>query len=393
MLHTTGVLQFADDPETLRQNERGTMLNGYRILEFEGLGPAPFAAMLLADMGADVITVHRKGQAVTPGMPERSVLDRGKRSIDLDLKDAGDLEIAKRLIARADGLIEGFRPGVMEKLGLSPEKCHALNPKLVYGRMTGWGQDSPLSGAAGHDLNYIALSGALWYASQPGQPPQTPATLVGDIGGGALYLVAGLLAGLLNAQKTGEGTVVDAAIYDGSAHMMNLLMSLGQTGNLSESRGQSLLDGPHWSRTYTCADGGFVTVQCLEPKFYDLFLQKLGLSEDPDFQQQYNRAIWPALTQRLTEIFASQPRDHWADLFDGADACVAPVLSPTEAHAHPMNTARQTWRSTDGTLQAAAAPRFSTSEWRPKPSPRRGEHRQDILNEFDAQQVSPSSSG
>ncbi|WP_170385523.1 CaiB/BaiF CoA transferase family protein [Ruegeria atlantica] len=369
------------------------MLNGIRIIEVEGLGPAPFAAMLLADMGADVITIHRKGQPVTPGMPERSILDRGKRSIELDLKDANDLEIAKRLISSADALIEGFRPGVMEKLGLGPVPCHEKNPRLVYGRMTGWGQDSPLSKTAGHDLNYIALSGALWYASQPGQPPQTPATLVGDIGGGAMYLVAGLLAGLLNAQRSGKGTVVDAAIYDGSVHMMNLLMSIGQTGNLTETRGQSLLDGPHWSRTYTCSDGGYVTVQCLEPKFYALFLDKMGLSDDSGFQQQYNRATWPALTQRLIETFASEPRDHWANLFSGSDACVAPVLSPTEAQSHPMNAARQTWRKTDGTLQAAAAPRFSTSEWQSKPSPARGEHRQDILNELDAQQASASSSG
>ncbi|MES0826148.1 CaiB/BaiF CoA transferase family protein [Ruegeria sp. SCP11] len=369
------------------------MLNGSRIIEIEGLGPAPFAAMMLADMGADVITIHRKGQAVTPGMPERSVLDRGKRSIDLDLKDAGDLEIAKRLISSANALIEGFRPGVMEKLGLGPNICHEVNPKLVYGRMTGWGQDSPLSDTAGHDLNYIALSGALWYASLPGQHPQTPATLVGDIGGGAMYLVAGLLAGMLNAQRTGKGTVVDAAIYDGSAHMMNLLMSLGQTGNLSDTRGQSLLDGPHWSRTYSCADGGFVTVQCLEPKFYAEFLDKMGLSDDPDFQQQYNRATWPALTQRLTGIFASKPRDHWADLFIGSDACVTPVLSPSEAQTHPMNAARQTWRSTDGSLQAAAAPRFSTSEWQAKPSPSRGEHRQEILTELSGQKSPASSSG
>jgi crotonobetainyl-CoA:carnitine CoA-transferase CaiB-like acyl-CoA transferase len=369
------------------------MLNGIRIIEIEGLGPAPFAAMLLADMGADVITIHRKGQAATPGMPERSILDRGKRSIDLDLKDTADLGIAKRLIASADALIEGFRPGVMEKLGLGPEPCLEINPKLIYGRMTGWGQDSPLSDAAGHDLNYIALSGALWYASQPKQAPQTPATLVGDIGGGAMYLVAGILAGLLNAQRTGKGTVVDAAIYDGSAHMMNLLMSIGQSGNFSDTRGQNLLDGPHWSRTYICSDGGFVTVQCLEPKFYMLFLQKMGLSDEPDFQSQFDSATWPALTQRLSDIFAGKPRDHWASLFQGSDACVAPVLSPTEAQAHPMNTARQTWRTADGALQAAAAPRFSTAEWHPKPSPTRGEHRQDILNELNAKQVSASPSG
>ncbi|WP_282152554.1 CaiB/BaiF CoA transferase family protein [Ruegeria atlantica] len=358
------------------------MLSGIRIIEVEGLGPGPFAAMLLADLGADVITIHRKGQPAVPGMPEQSVLDRGKRSIDLNLKDTADLDIARRLIASADALIEGFRPGVMEKLGLGPDTFNASNPKLVYGRMTGWGQDSPLSATAGHDLNYISLSGALWYASAAGQPPQTPATLVGDIGGGAMYLVAGILAGLLNAQRTGQGTVVDAAIYDGSAHMMNLLMSMRQSGNLSETRGHSLLDGPHWSRTYACLDGGFMTVQCLEPKFYAEFLQKLGLTDDPEFKNQYVPALWPKLTQRLTDLFASKPRAHWADIFQGSDACVAPVLDPVEAQAHPMNAARHTWIDHDGALQAAAAPRFSTETWQPKTSPRRGEHRQDILDQL-----------
>ena len=369
------------------------MLSGIRIIEIEGLGPGPFAAMLLADLGADVVTIHRKGQTAAPGMPERSVLDRGKRSIDLDLKDTDDLDIARRLIASADALIEGFRPGVMEKLGLGPETFTTANPRLVYGRMTGWGQDSPLSETAGHDLNYISLSGALWYASAPDHPPQTPATLVGDIGGGAMYLVAGILAGLLNAQRTGQGTIVDAAIYDGSAHMMNLLMSLGQTGNLSEARGASLLDGPHWSRTYVCADGKFITVQCLEPKFYAIFLQKLNLTEDPEFQKQYIPALWPKLTNRLTEIFANKPRDHWEALFQGTDACAAPVLSPREAQMHPMNTARQTWIDHDEVFQAAAAPRFSSEIWQPKSRPHRGEHRQDILDELSASTPPISSPG
>ncbi|MEX0318963.1 MAG: CaiB/BaiF CoA transferase family protein [Ruegeria sp.] len=355
------------------------MLNGIRVIEIEGLGPGPFAGMLLADLGADVIVIHRKGGAVTPGMPERSLLDRGKRSIALDLKDPDDLQTAKDLIATADALIEGFRPGVMEKLCLGPQICNALNPKLVYGRMTGWGQTGPLAHAAGHDLNYISLSGALWYGSAPGDVPQTPATLLGDIGGGAMYLVTGLLAGLLNARATGQGTVVDAAIYDGSAHMMNLLMSLRQTGNLSETRGQSLLDGPHWCRTYACADGGFITVQCLEPKFYALFLDRMGLADDPEFQQQYDARRWPALTERLTELFARHPRDHWADLFLGTDACVAPVLSPEEAKAHPMNSTRQTWVENDGALQASGAPRFDGWDWSPDPSPARGEHTDEIL--------------
>ena len=368
------------------------MLNGIRIIEIEGLGPGPFAAMHLADLGADVVTIHRKGGAVTPGMPERSLLDRGKRSIELDLKDPQDLKTALALIAKADALIEGFRPGVMEKLGLGPETCHDLNPQLVYGRMTGWGQDSPLSSVAGHDLNYIALSGALWYASPPDQIPQTPATLVGDVGGGALYLVTGILAGLINARATGQGTIVDAAIYDGSAHMMNLLMTMRQTGNLSETRGQSMLDGPHWSRCYTCADGGYISVQCLEPKFYATFLGLLGLTDDPQFLNQFDRQLWPELTRRLTRIFAEKPRDHWADLFSGTDACVAPVLSPDQAKDHPMNN-RRTWQERNGSLQAAAAPRFSNQNWQAKPSPTRGEHTQQILAELDHSRRSPASSG
>ncbi len=358
------------------------MLKGIRILEVEGLGPAPFAAMTLADLGAEVICVHRPGAPPTPGMPERSLLDRGKRSITLDLKAPADAEVFLKLAATADGLIEGFRPGVMERLGLGPAECHAVNPGLVYGRMTGWGQDSPLAQTAGHDLNYISLSGALWYASNPGDAPLTPATLVGDIGGGAMYLVAGMLAGLLKARASGEGCVVDAAIYDGSAHMMNLLMSIRQAGHFGVTRGATLLDGPHWSRTYACADSGHISVQCLEPKFYALFLDKLGLAEDPAFQLQFDRAQWPVLTARLAGLFAAQPRDHWATLFDGSDACVAPVLNPEEAMAHPMN-ARGTWATPDGVLQAAPAPRFSGQpEWEPPQIPERGQHGQDILAEL-----------
>lgn len=358
------------------------MLEGIRIIEIEGLGPGPFAAMWLADMGADVICVHRKGGAVTPGMPESSLLDRGKRSIALDLKDPTDIETLLALVATADGLIEGFRPGVMERLGIGPEICHAVNPALVFGRMTGWGQDSALAQTAGHDLNYISLSGALWYASSPGDAPLTPATLVGDIGGGAMYLVAGMLAGLLRAKTNGTGTVVDAAIYDGSAHMMNLLMSIRQTGGFGETRGQNLLDGPHWSRSYACADGGYMTVQCLEPKFYAQFLALLDLSKDPEFQHQYDKSLWPVLTARLAGLFASKPRAHWAELFDGSDACVAPVLSPDEAQNHPMN-ARGTWLKHEGLLQAAPAPRFSNGpDWQARPSPTRGQDTDHILAEL-----------
>jgi crotonobetainyl-CoA:carnitine CoA-transferase CaiB-like acyl-CoA transferase len=358
------------------------MLDGIRIVEFEGLGPAPFAAMTLADLGADVIVIHRKGGPPNPGQPDRSLLDRGKRSIELNLKDQDDYETAQRIVAGCDALIEGFRPGVMEKLGLGPETCHARNPSLVYGRMTGGGQDGPLASAAGHDLNYIGLSGALWYGSAPGEAPLSPATLVGDIGGGAMYLVSGILAGLLKARVSGSGTVVDAAIYDGSAHMMNLLMSLRQSGNLSETRGESLLDGPHWSRTYHCSDGGYISVQCLEPKFYQQFLNHLGLEEDAEFARQFDRALWPRLTQRLSAIFDQHSRAHWTEMFEGSDACVAPVLSPIEARDHAMNQHRQVWRETEGALQAAPAPRFDDQRRSPKPAPQRGEHSEEIRAQF-----------
>lgn len=361
------------------------MLQGIRILEVEALGPAPFAAMLLADLGAEVICVQRPvatSPHATPGTADYSLLNRGKRSITLDLKQPDEAAIFLKLTKTAHGLIEGFRPGVMERLGLGPEACHAVNASLIYGRMTGWGQDSPLAHVAGHDLNYAALSGALWYASIPGDAPLPPPTLVGDIGGGAMYLVAGMLAALLHTRNGGTGCVVDAAIYDGSAHMMNLLMSLRQAGQFGVTRGANLLDGPHWSRSYACADGGYIAVQCLEPKFYTLFLELLGLSQDAAFQQQFDQHLWPVLTGRLAWIFASQPRDHWAELFDGSDACVAPVLNPEEAMAHPMNS-RGTWSEIDGVLQAAPAPRFSNQpDWQPPEIPRRDQHRAEILAEL-----------
>ncbi|MEM9242283.1 MAG: CaiB/BaiF CoA-transferase family protein [Pseudomonadota bacterium] len=342
------------------------MLSGIRIVEFEGLGPAPFAGMLLADLGAEVIVVHRP----KPAAP--SVLDRGKRSIVLDLKDDADLAVARALVRTADGLIEGLRPGVMERLGLGPEPCSATNPKLVYGRMTGWGQSGPRAATAGHDLAYIGLSGALWYAGQTGTPPVTPATLVGDIGGGAMYLVAGMLAGLLQAARTGKGTVVDAAIVDGSAHMMALLMAMAANGQMVETRGQSLLDGPHWCRSYACADGAWLTVQCLEPQFYAVFLDRMGLSQDPDFVTQYAPELWPGQAEALEAIFAMQPRQYWLDLFDATDACVAPVLSPWEAEHDPHMADRGVWQRVEGRLQPAPAPRFDGQSAKVNPASERG---------------------
>ncbi|WP_293577648.1 CaiB/BaiF CoA-transferase family protein [Phaeobacter sp.] len=364
------------------------MLQGIRIIEIEGLGPGPFAAMMLADLGANVICVHRKGKKAGGMAPPDAILDRGKRSIALDLKDPDDVAILLQLIETADGLIEGFRPGVMERLGLGPEICHARNGGLIYGRMTGWGQNSAFAHMAGHDLNYIAMSGALWHSSPADVPPFATPTLIGDIGGGALYLVAGLLAALLaRPDKSHGGCVVDAAIYDGSAHMMNLLMTLQQAGHFGHARGANLLDGPHWSRTYVCSDGAYISVQCLEPPFYATFLDRLGLADDPEFAHQYDKTLWPRLTARLAGLFASHTQDHWATLFQGTDACVAPVLSPEAAAQHPMND-RRTWITSEVGLQAAPAPRFTKvgeaepEGWTPPKSPKRGEHTAAILDEL-----------
>ncbi|MDA7424712.1 CaiB/BaiF CoA transferase family protein [Thalassococcus lentus] len=342
------------------------MLNGIRIIEFEALGPAPFAGMLLADLGAEVIAVHRKTASNTPGKAAQNLLDRGKRSIALDLKTPEDLAVAKALMATADGVTEGLRPGVMERLGLGPEQAMSLNPALVYGRMTGWGQSGPRALQAGHDLNYLGLTGALFYAGLPGETPAVPPTMLGDIGAGALYLAVGMLSGILNARFTGKGCVVDAAIVDGASHMMALLLSMGQQFSTTQ-RGASLLDGPHWSRCYTCADGRHVSLQCLEPKFYAQFLDRMGLADDPGLKDQFDQSQWPDQIGRLTQIFLQKPRDHWTALFHESDACLGPVLSPHEAQHDPHITARNIWD------QGAPmpAPRFDGQMHAPGPIPER----------------------
>jgi crotonobetainyl-CoA:carnitine CoA-transferase CaiB-like acyl-CoA transferase len=272
----------------------------------------------------------------------------------LDLKDPGDLEVAKALIKSADGMTEGLRPGVMERLGLGPDVAMVLNPQLVYGRMTGWGQDGPNARLAGHDMNYQALTGALYYAGQEGAVPAVPPTLLGDIGGGAMYLAVGMLSGLLQAQRTGQGTVVDAAIVDGTSHMMALNLSMGAHFS-REQRGVSALDGSHWSCCYRCSDGGFVAVQCFEPQFYALFRDLMGIAEDTRFDDQFDREKWPDQVAGLQAIFETRPRDHWAGLFADTDACVTPVLSPVESADDPHMRARGVWQA-DGT--PSPAPRF-----------------------------------
>ncbi len=355
------------------------MLSGIKIVEFEALGPAPFAGMLLADLGAEVTVIHRKGAAETPGKEERNLLDRGKRSIALDLKDGGDVQVAKALVAQADGLTEGMRPGVMERLGFGPDEMLAMNPVLVYGRMTGWGQDGPRAKQAGHDLNYLSLSGALFYGGVAGDAPGVPPTMLGDIGGGAMYLAVGMLAGLLRAREIGRGSVVDAAIVDGTSHMMALLLSMGDQFSTT-SRGASLLDGPHWSRCYACSCGGHVSVQCLEPKFYGMFLEAMGLTGDPGFAAQFDAEQWPVQTARLAGMFAGKPRAHWAEIFANSDACVAPVLSPEEARSDPHVAARGIWTARG----PAPAPRFDCMPLQePSPSPARGQHSGEILKDLE----------
>ena len=337
-------------------------LAGVRIVEIAGIGPAPFCGMLLADLGADVVVVGRPApdpDALDLG--SASILDRGKRFIQLDLKQPDGVAAVLDLIEHGDALIEGMRPGVMDRLGLGPDVCLARNPALVFGRMTGWGQDGPLAQAAGHDINYIALSGALWYAGQPGTPPVAPPSLVGDLGGGALYLAVGLLAAILSARSTGRGQVVDAAIVDGSAHLMNLLLSLKAAGHFVSERGRSILDGPHWYATYRCADDRFVSVGSLEPKFHALLREKLGLADDADFADGYDPARWPDLRRRFEALFRQRTRDEWSALLEGTDACFAPVLDPDEAASHAHMAGRQIYRSIDGVLQAVPAPRFSVT--------------------------------
>lgn len=352
------------------------MLAGIRIIEFEALGPAPFTAMHLADLGAEVIVVQRKGGDANPAKGASALLDRGKRAITLDLKDSADLDVARALIRSADGVIEGLRPGVMERLDLGPVEVRADHEALVYGRMTGWGQDGPRARQAGHDLNYLGLSGALFYAGLPGAVPGVPPTMLGDIGAGALYLTVGMLAGLLQARRTGQGCVVDAAIVDGAQHMMALLRSLG-AGFDTGARGASLLDGPHWSRCYRCSCGGYLAVQCLEPQFYAEFLDRMGVSDVPELADQFDKAQWPAQSARLERIFGENSCAHWTAVFAGSDGCVAPVLSPDEAARDAHMAARGHHAGS-----ALPAPRFDGAVLPTRAPPCHGQDRAEILEDL-----------
>jgi alpha-methylacyl-CoA racemase len=337
-------------------------LAGYRIVEMAGIGPAPFAAMLLADMGAEVIRVDRR-ETADLGLPGREpkfdVLHRGRRSIAVDVKAEAGRDLVKRLATQSDALIEGFRPGVMERLGLGPDELLALNPRLVFGRMTGFGQDGPLANAAGHDIDYIALAGVLHAIGREGEAPVPPLNLVGDFGGGGMLLAFGVVCAVLEAQRSGKGQVVDAAMVDGSATLMALMFGLHAQGTWKDERGVNVLDtGAPWYDTYRTKDGKWLAVGAIETRFYAAFVQRLGLNL-ADLPRQHDRSQWPELRRRFADAIAARTRDEWERIFEGSDACVAPVLGLSEVAQHPHNAARATFVERDGVLQPAPAPRFS----------------------------------
>lgn len=361
-------------------------LQGIRILEVAGIGPGPFAAMMLADMGAEVVRIDR-AQAVSggdPANPPVDVLNRGRRSIGVDLKNPDGVETVLRLVQGADGLIEGFRPGVTDRLGIGPDACMAVNPKLVYGRMTGWGQSGPYAQAAGHDINYIALAGALDPIGRAGQPPTPPLNLVGDFGGGGMLLAFGMACALVEAERSGQGQVVDAAMVDGAAVLMSMFYGFRAMGMWNPERGTNLLDtGAHFYDVYECSDGKYVSVGSIEPQFYAELLRLSGLGEDGELPHQHDRAQWPALKERLAAIFRSKTRDEWCEVMEHTDVCFAPVLSLDEAHQHPHNVDRETFTERHGVLQPSPAPRFSrTPPELARPPAHAGQHTDEILRDW-----------
>jgi alpha-methylacyl-CoA racemase len=328
-------------------------LAGYRIVEFAGIGPGPFACMMLADMGAEVVTLDRVGAKKNL----KGVAVRGRKVVELDLKDKAAIAQVLDLLANADALIEGFRPGVMERLGLGPDVVLARNPRMVYGRMTGWGQDGPLANAAGHDINYISITGAL-ASIGPKERPVPPLNLVGDFGGGALYVVVGVLAALLEASKSGKGQVVDAAMCDGAASLMSMFFDMTASGRWVEGRENNFIDGgAHFYGVYECSCGHFISVGSIEPQFYAL-LRKHAVLTDADFDAQMDRKAWPALREKLQKVFKSKTREDWCKIMEGTDICFAPILSMAEAPKHPHNAARKVFIERHGVTQPAPAPRF-----------------------------------
>jgi alpha-methylacyl-CoA racemase len=363
-------------------------LEGVRVVELAGIGPAPFCAMLLSDMGAEVIRVDR---AVNVGHdvgregedPRFGLLQRGRRNIAVDLKNLEGAAAALRLIDRADALIEGFRPGVMERLGLGPDICLPRNPKLVYGRMTGWGQDGPIAHTAGHDINYIALSGALYSIGEAGGPPVPPLNLIGDFGGGALYLAMGVLAGIISARTSGRGQVIDCSMVEGSASLMMMMYGALAAGAWREERGHNRTDGgaPYY-QVYETKDGEHVAIGSIEPQFYALLLKHTGLEDEP-LPEQSDRAAWPDMQTRLARIFKEKTRTEWTQIMEQTDICFAPVLRMSEAFSHPHNVHRHSFVEVDGIAQPGPAPRFlGTPTHVQSPPARVGEHTDAVLRDW-----------
>ena len=357
-------------------------LKGVRVIEVGGLAPGPFCGMMLSDMGAEVVRIERRGQMMLTD-PKFDVLTRNRRSMLIDLRKSAGAEALLRMVEQVDALHEGFRPGVMEKLGLGPDVCLARNPRLVYGRMTGWGQDGPLASAAGHDINYISLAGALHTIGRKGERPVPPLNLVGDFGGGGMLLAFGMVCALYEARNSGRGQVVDAAMIDGAAAQMAMIYGFRASGLWADKREDNLLDGAaHFYDTYETSDGKYVSVGSIEPQFYALLLKHTGI-DDPEFQNQLDKAKWPALKKRLAEIFKTRTRDAWCEIMEGTDVCFAPVLSLDEASRHPHNRVRNTFIEVEGVLQGAPAPRFSrTVPEPPSPPPTLGQHTEEVLADF-----------
>jgi alpha-methylacyl-CoA racemase len=336
-------------------------LDGVRIVEIAGIGPGPFAGMMLADHGAEVIRVERPGS----GAASTDILARSRRAVAIDLKRPEGVAVLRDLARGADGLIEGFRPGVMERLGLGPDVLLADNPKLVFGRMTGWGQTGPLARTAGHDIDYIAVAGALHAYGRAGEKPTPPINMVGDFGGGGMLLAFGMVSALLHAQRTGQGQVIDCAMVDGAALLMSMIWSFRAAGFWRDERGVNLLDtGAHFYDTYETADGKYMAVGAIEPQFYAELRRLAGLADDPALDAQMDVSAWPALKSRVAEAFLTRTRDAWMAIFDGTDACVSPVLSMAEAPSHPHNAQRETFVTEEGVTQPAPAPRYSATPTR-----------------------------
>ena len=367
-------------------------LTGVRVIEIAGIGPGPFCAMMLADMGADVVRVDRASavRGGDPGRPPLDVMARGRRSIGVDLKAPEGLDTVLSLVEGADALLEGFRPGVAERLGIGPDECLARNPALVYGRMTGWGQHGPYASTAGHDINYISLAGVLHAIGRVGEAPVPPLNLVGDFGGGGMYLAFGMVCALLEARTSGQGQVVDAAMVDGAASLMTFMSGMRVSGMWKDERGTNMLDtGAHFYDVYETSDGRHISLGPIEPQFYAELRELLGL-DGSEWDAQHDRARWPELKQKLAAVVAQRSRDEWCELLEGTDTCFAPVLSPSEAPEHPHNCERGTFTEVAGVVQPGPAPRFSRTPGAiRRPPPHAGQHTDEILSDagFDAEAI------